>query len=52
MLREEVLRGWESCKGKITRLSKDIELLGEQTAFNVLPTFPLDFDTARRNLDF
>ena len=52
MLREEVLKSWGSCKGKITRLSKDIEFLDEQTAFNVLPTFPLDFDTARRSLDF
>ena len=52
MLREQVLREWKICQQKVTKLSKDIEFLDEQTLFETaLPAFPIGLDTIRRNLD-
>lgn len=52
MLREEVVKEWRSCQEKITKLSKDIELLDEHIFESALPSFPTGLDTIRRNLDF
>jgi hypothetical protein len=52
MLRQRVLKEWNNYKKKVTKLSKDIELLGEQTLVETaLPDFPIGLDTARRSLD-
>ena len=51
-IREQVLQKWNAYKEKITKLTKGIEFLGEQTFVETaLPSFPLDLNTARRSLD-
>ena len=52
MLRQKVLESWNKYNQKLTKLNKDIELLDEQVFFDTaLPSFPIDLNTIRRNLD-
>ena len=52
MLRERVLESWKKYKQKLTKLNKDIELLGEQVFIETaLPSFPNVLDSMRRSLD-
>ena len=52
MLRQRVLESWKKYKQKLTKLNKDIELLGEQVFIETaLPSFPNVLDSMRRSLD-